>query len=402
MRRRVLQALAPAVAAVAVVGCAPAPTLPPTADSGSAPAGAAQATEAQAASAPSESPAPRLCAEVAEELPLSAQVGQLFMVGVSTAGLDETTRRAITQGRVGSVVLLENSRSGADDIRLLTAELGSLGTADLPLLIAVDQEGGRVQRLRGPGFDDIPTAVDQGAMSGDELREAAETWGEQLRRAGIHYNLAPVADVVPADLVESNAPIGALSRHYGNDAGAVGEQVAEYVSGMDAAGIRTSLKHFPGLGKVDTNTDFGAARDDVTGRDDAGLDAFRAGIDAGADSVMVSSAVFSRIDPDQEAVFSHTVITDLLRDDLGFDGVVIADDLGAARSVAGIPAAERAVRFLDAGGDLAINATPGLMADMIEATAQRAADDEDFAERVAESATRVLRLKAAAGLVDCA
>ncbi len=323
------------------------------------------------------------------------------MVGVSTSGLDETTRSAISLGRVGSVVLLGQHHLRRRRDPRLTAELGSLGTAELPLMIAVDQEGGQVQRLRGQGFDAIPAATDQGELSEGELRAASSLWGDQLSIAGVHYNLAPVADVVPADKQRSNEPIGLLSRNFGNDAPTVSRSVVEFVEGMGEAGIATSLKHFPGLGEVVTNTDFGAATDDDITADSPSLGAVPGGHRGGRGSVMVSSAVFTQIDPDVEGVFSQVIISDLLRSDLGFDGVVIADDLGAARSVAGVTPADRAVRFLDAGGDLVINADPTLMSAMIDATAAREATDEDFSERVLDSAERVLRLKASVGLVDC-
>ncbi|MHA6525853.1 glycoside hydrolase family 3 N-terminal domain-containing protein [Tessaracoccus sp. G1721] len=392
-----------ASAALLAVGCAPGPILPPGATA-TGPASIAEASPSAIPPSPTVEPEPSVttCRSLAEGLDDRTRVGQLFMVGVSTVGLDETTRSAITLGRVGSVVLLGNTTSGVAAVRELTAELGSLGTADLPLLIAVDQEGGQVQRLRGEGFDRIPPATEQGQMATGELRDASLRWGEQLGAAGVHYNLAPVADVVPAAKQGSNAPIGLLSRNYGNDADAVSRSLTEFVEGMTQAGVATSLKHFPGLGEVDANTDFDAAVDHDTTVDSASLDAFRAGIDAGAGSVMVSSAVFSLIAPDVEGVFSRAVITDLLRSDLGFDGVVIADDLGAARAVAGVAPEDRGVRFLAAGGDLVINADPTLMAAMIDATAAEAESDDAFAGQVLDSAERVLRLKASVGLVDCA
>ncbi|HSO68357.1 MAG TPA: glycoside hydrolase family 3 N-terminal domain-containing protein [Arachnia sp.] len=366
------------------------------------PSGASQAIEASPPS-PTPEPTPTLtsCRSIAEVLDGPSRVGQLFMVGVSTGGLDQTTRSAISLGRVGSVVLLGNTSSGIDGVRALTAELGSLGTAHLPLLIAVDQEGGQVQRLRGQGFDSIPAATNQGELGEGELRAASSVWGDQLRLAGVHYNLAPVADVVPANKQRSNEPIGLLSRNYGNDAPTVSRSVVEFVEGMGEAGIATSLKHFPGLGEVVTNTDFGAATDDDITGDHPSLEPFRAGIEAGASSVMISSAVFTQLDPGVEGVFSRVIISELLRSDMGFDEVVIADDLGAARSVAGITPADRAVRFLDAGGDLVINADPTLMSAMIDATAAREATDKDFSDRVLDSAERVIRLKASVGLVDC-
>ncbi|HHT13522.1 MAG TPA: glycoside hydrolase family 3 protein, partial [Propionibacterium sp.] len=298
-------------------------------------------------------------------------------------------------------VLLGNTTAGANEIRKLTLRLGSLGTSKLPLLVAVDQEGGTVQRLKGPGFSEIPPARDQGAMAPDDLEAAAAIWAGELKEAGIHYDLAPVGDLVPDAKRTTNEPIGRLKRDFGSDPALVSESVVSFIDGMRGEGLATSVKHFPGLGEVVTNTDFGAAEDTDVTRDSEHLEPFRAAIEAGVDSVMVSSAVFSQIDPDNEGVFSSAVITDLLRGDLGFDGVVIADDLGAAAAVKTVEPADRAVRFIQAGGDIVINANPRIMQAMTSATLEAAEADEEFAAQLTDSATRVLRLKSAVGLVNC-
>ena len=346
-------------------------------------------------------PAINSCAQLAESLPLERRVGQLFMVGVSTSGLDEITKTAIEETSTGSVVLLGNTINGADAIANLTEELSELGGDEVPLLIAVDQEGGQVQRLQGPGFSDMPTAVEQGQLPEGELQEKARQWGEELAKAGIHYGLAPVADVVPEEKQDSNEPIGVLRRNFGNDPEAVARSVVEFVGGMAQAGVATSLKHFPGLGQVTENTDFGVALDDDVIPDDPNWLGFTSGIEAGAASVMVSSAIFTNLDPDSEGVFSHHIITEILRIQLGFDGVVIADDLGAAEAVSDTSPADRGIRFIEAGGDIVINADPTILQEMVGASLKRADANPEFEVRVTESAVRVLQLKADVGLIEC-
>lgn len=345
---------------------------------------------------------PQACSVLAAELPLEVQVGQLFMVGVSTSGLDAATAEAITATGAGSVVLLGNSTAGAAAITEVTDAVRALGSAELPIVVAVDQEGGTVQRLKGDGFSEIPSAVEQGQLDEFELRDLAHGWADELAAAGVHFNLAPVADVVPEGKQRSNAPIGALRRNYGNDPETAARYVTEFVEGMTVAGLATSLKHFPGLGEVVENTDFDVAVDTDINPGDETWAPFVAGIDAGARSVMISSAIFSNIDPGVEGVFSSVVITEILREQLGFEGIVIADDLGAAVAVADIPAGERGVRFILAGGDVVINADPALLPEMVGAALTRAETDPAFAAQVADSATRVLELKSWLGLVDCA
>ena len=403
MRRLAPLALT-AVAALGLAACAPEPLgvyLPGEATPSPSVADGASGDSAAASAVPTPAPTTPACVVTARGLTPEEQVGQLFMLGVSTDGLDQATRSAVVDNRVGSVVLLGNSSAGQTAIRVLTAELGSLGTAALPLLVAADQEGGTVQRLKGEGFDDIPPARAQGGMDPVDLKVDAAEWGDQLKRAGVDYNLAPVADVVPESKRGTNEPIGKLRRDFGADPAEVADAVVAVVEGMSEAGVATSAKHFPGLGEVTTNTDFGAALDTDTTRESENLVPFRAAIEAGVSSVMVSSAVFEQIDPHNEGVFSSAIITDLLRGDLGFDGVVIADDLGAAKSVAEVTPGERAVRFFEAGGDLVINANPAIMSDMTEATVEKAEEDESFATRVEESTARVLQLKADAGLMTC-
>ncbi len=115
---------------------------------------------------------------------------------------------------------------------------------------------------------------------------------------------------------------------------------------------------------------------------------------------MVSSAYYARIDPDRRAAYSPTVIGGMLRGDLGFDGVVISDDLAAA-GAADLPTGTRAVRFLRAGGDLVIVGDPTQLSAMVDAVSKQAADDADFDRTVTEAARRVLALKAHRGLASC-
>ncbi|WP_077684529.1 glycoside hydrolase family 3 N-terminal domain-containing protein [Tessaracoccus aquimaris] len=308
---------------------------------------------------PSATPSPaRACLAFAESLTVQEQAGQLYMVGVSTSGLDETTRAAIRDNALGSVVLLGNTTSGSEAIRLLTAELGSVGTARLPILVSVDQEGGTVQRLQGEGFTRMPSAREQGQLPPGQLTTDATTWGKELLAAGVLYNLAPVGDVVPEDRRNTNAPVGKLKRDFGSDPDQVGAKAQEFIDGMHEAGVLTAVKHFPGLGQVETNTDFGAAEDTVTSATSPELESFRMAIDGGVDSVMVSSAVYAKIDPSTEGMFSKKIVTDLLRGDFGYDGVVISDDLGAAKSVEDVAPAERGTKFIQAGETSPSTRTP--------------------------------------------
>ena len=118
--------------------------------------------------------------------------------------------------------------------------------------------------------------------------------------------------------------------------------------------------------------------------------------------MMVSSAIYSRIDPEQQASFSAAIITTLLRESIGYRGLIVSDDLGRATQVAAVPPGQRAVRFLRAGGDIALTAEPATLGPMIDEVLSTAASDPEFAERVTEAQRRIVEAKTHLGLVPCA
>ena len=162
-------------------------------------------------------------------------------------------------------------------MRALTDAVQALATraatGRIGFFVAANQEGGLIQGLSGPGFDTIPSALDQGAMTPGALQRKAARWGRELVDAGVNLDLAPVADVVPPGTDAQNAPIGQLDRGYGHDPATVASHVTAFIAGMADAGVATSAKHYPGLGRVAGNTDFtGDVVDDMTTRHDPYLD----------------------------------------------------------------------------------------------------------------------------------
>ncbi|MGC3954445.1 MAG: glycoside hydrolase family 3 N-terminal domain-containing protein [Propionicimonas sp.] len=402
--RRPASRLAGLLLAALLAGCTAAPPppsgSPPTPPTPSATASRPSPTTAPSSPPPTTPTAPPepSCRAEAEALPLAERAGQLVMVGV-TGSLDATERRAITGSHLGAVILMGGSGRGVKRTAALTDSLA--GLADGPgLLIAADQEGGLVQRLTGPGFNTIPAAADQAELSTAQLTRRATEWGEQLARAGVQLNLAPVADVVPKANAGRNQPIAELRRGYGSDPERVSARVEAFIAGMREGGVGAAVKHFPGLGAVTGNTDFAAKVVDSTTTADSGLLLpFREAVDDRVDAVMVSSAIYRKIDPKRIASFSPAVIG-LLRD-WGYHQVVISDDLGAARAVRGVPAKQRAVRFVAAGGDLAISVEPKAAVAMAKGLVAEARKDDAFAARLTEAAARVLTLKRAHGLASC-
>jgi beta-N-acetylhexosaminidase len=328
------------------------------------------------------------------------KAAQLLMTGIRAGGMSGSQRRVLSREHPGGILLLGTSGSASDTERVVAQAVTAAGRPDgVGPLVAADQEGGKVQRLKGPGFERMPSATIQSGWSGSELTRRAHRWGDDLDAVGVDVDLAPVADVVPSSVGDRNEPIGALDRGYGSDPEKVGRHVTAFIRGMHAAEIATAIKHFPGLGRVRGNTDLSSGVvDRTTTRDDPLLGSFRAGIAAGADMVMVATATYPRIDADNRAVFSRTVIQGMLRGDLGFGGVVIADDLGNAAEVQSVPAGQRATRFVAAGGDIVITANASLTGTMIDALVAKAEQDKTFLD---QHVRRVLTLKQRHGAVTC-
>ena len=234
----------------------------------------------------------------------------------------------------------------------------------------------------------MPTAVDQGRLAPATLRADAATWGRELRAAGVDMNFAPVMDVVPAGTEQQNRPIGALQREFGNDPSTVSAHGVAFLRGMAAAGVATTAKHFPGLGRVTGNTDVAAdVVDTATTADDPYLRSFRSAIGAGVPMVMVALATYTKIDPSRLAVFSPVVMR-LLRDTEGFRGVIVSDDLGATAAVSNVPPGARAIDFLEAGGDLIVSKLVAVADRMAAAVLARTRSDPAFRAVVRDGSRR--------------
>jgi len=334
---------------------------------------------------------------------LRERVGQLLMVGISSSGPTTADADILASTRAGSVLLLGNSTASLTTIADVTARArrAARPPKGAQTLLAVDQEGGLVQRLQGAGFDRIPAAVNQARYDSRTLAAKANRWGRQLRRAGIDANLAPVADVVPEAARRRNQPIAQLRRGYGSDPQRVGAKVRAFVAGMNQANVATAVKHFPGLGLVEGNTDYESdVVDSVTRRRDRMLGGFTRGADARADMVMVSSATYRKIDANRRATFSPEVLRTMIRGDLQFRGVIISDDL-AAQAMHDLSPGNRVLRFIEAGGDVAIIGDSRIAQTAASALIDEARDDPSLARLVAASAVRVLKLKGRRGLASC-
>jgi len=403
---------------VGVVGaCAGAPGPSPSAPASegaqsSAPAGGPSPSPIAPSPGPVEAtPTPvtsaaQSCAETTlADMTEAQRIGQLFNVGLDKDRLDAASRDMIVANHLGSVWYRAKTAIGVAGVRKVADAVQKLATREatdgVHFFVAANQEGGLIQALAGPGFDTIPSAVDQGKVPPADLQARATRWGQQLLAAGVNMDFAPVADVVPPGTDAQNAPIGQLEREYGHDPTTVAAHVGAFIHGMRAAGVATTAKHFPGLGRVEGNTDFTSqVVDTVTTSDDPYLKPFARAATVHVPFVMVSLATYDRMDPDHLAAFSNTIIETMLRQVLGYGGVVISDSL-TADAVSDISPGTRAIDFIEAGGDMIVLGPIDVAVPMAQAVAARAETDAAFRARVDQSALRILSAKEAAGLLPC-
>jgi beta-N-acetylhexosaminidase len=394
-----------AVALVMLAGCSDRPVPPPAAATTTAAASAHDSASATApdpvVSATADPGSAGDCAgSIVARLTADERAGQVLMVGVPV-DTPQARLSAVSRYHLGGVFLAGRSTRGAAALR---ADIHALQAAAGPasLLVALDQEGGSVQTLKGPDFPLIPSAQRLGAGPAAALKQATTDSARRLAGIGVTMNLAPVADTVPASIGEQNPPIGHFHRQYGDDPAAVAADIRTVVGASQSAGVLTTIKHFPGLGRVRVNTDTDTgATDATTSVTDEFLEPFRAGIAARTAAVMVSSAGYPGLDRASIAPFSRPIVTGLLRERLGFTGLVVSDDLGAAAAVRSVPVGDRAVRFLRAGGDLVLTVRPDDAAPMSAAVRAAAGSSPEFAGRLTDAATHVIRAKITAGLIHC-
>lgn len=360
---------------------------------------------------PSQAPASNTPSGAAASATLAAmsleqKVGQVLMVSSPVTGADADSRYAVETLYVGNVFMKGRSTAGQAGIAAQVADIaGHISgerTAGARPFVATDQEGGLVQIMRGPGFADMPQAIEQGQLPAADLLAEATTWGQQLAAVGVNVNLAPVMDTVPsAAFAPQNAPIGAFGREFGYTPDLVASHGVAFAQGMAEAGVEATVKHFPGLGRVTLNTDVSAGvSDDITVRNDAYIEPFRAAVNAGVPWLMVSNALYPEIDAANLAPFSSVIVTDMVRGDLGFTGIIVSDDICDAVQVSAVPVAQRGVDFLGAGGTMALCTNQSLLPQMYAGLLTAAQGDPAFAAKVDAAALVVLTAKADKGLLN--
>lgn len=329
-------------------------------------------------------------------MPLEDKVAGLFIVtpeaitGVTTAiQAGEGTQAALNEYALGGLIYFDKNIVDKEQLKLMLSSTVSMSR--YPIFLAVDEEGGSVSRVARSGIDVIQVG-DMASIgeSGDTAQayEAGVNIGEYLNELGFNLDFAPVADVAGS----GNGVMG--DRVFGSDARLVGDMVSNVVDGMEGTGISSCLKHFPGIGDTDSDTHDGRVETTKTLDEMRASDfiPFQAGIEAGADFVMVSHVTVSAVDGDAlPSSLSKTMMTDVLRNELGFQGVIITDALNMSAITEYYTTEEAAVKAIVAGADMLLMPDDFYAAyDAVLAAVQDGTIPE---ERIDESLDRIYRVK---------
>ena len=315
-------------------------------------------------------------------LTLEQQVGQTVILRFAGPTPPAYVLRALREQRTAGVILFRDNVVDPTQLRALTSRLRAAGGRPI---VAVDQEGGAIRIL--PWAPPARSAPEQAAAGtvGSDAKAAARA----LRASGITVTLAPVGDV-------PSVPGAALAaRSFSSNAVETSAAIAAAVRGWRAGGVAATAKHFPGLGGARENTDDAPVtiRRTRAELEQVDLPPFAAAIRAGVPLVMAGHARYPALDSRRIASQSQPILHDLLRERLGFRGVVVTDSMEAAASLATGPLTGSAIRAVRAGADLVLLTGRGSYTPVYRALLAEARRSPSFRARVEESAVRVLALK---------
>lgn len=325
---------------------------------------------------------------------IDTRIGRLFMVGIPGPQLDAGSEALIRDYCVGGVILF--SRNIQDPIQLATLcndlQDRAMHYHGIPLFLAVDQEGGRVARLQEP-FTQFPgnTAIGEDQDPVGRAKEFAGVTAREMRLVGLNMNLAPVVDVRRGEPEKH-----LVGRTFSDDPEKVALLGQTVVKELQGNGVMAVAKHFPGLGKtsLDPHHDLPTINMDSKELEEINLPSFKAAVSAGVCAIMTSHAIYPHLEPELPATLSPRVLTTLLRKSLGFQGLIITDDLemGAIDKKWGVP--QGAAASFEAGADiLLICKDQNKVLESIEILRKKLIRGEISFQRLQESVERIEKTK---------
>jgi len=337
--------------------------------------------------------------EQINKMSLEQKIGQLVIVGVEGYESDLNTQKFIEEFYVSGFILFQRNISDPNQLVSLINSLKETNAAnEIPLFLAIDEEGGRVSRLPKELLKAPAAAVIGRQNNGDLSSEIGRLIGEQLQSFGLNMNFAPVLDI---NSNPANPVIG--DRSFGNDPKLVSDLGVRTMQGLQAQNIIAVVKHFPGHGDtaVDSHLGLPVLNHDLNRLKSFELIPFQTALKNNADAVMMAHILLPQIDQENPCSFSPQIITGLLREQMGFGGVVITDDLTMGAIAENYNIGEAAVKAIQAGSDLVLICHDyDRQVEVLEALLAAARNGTIPTERIDQSLYRILRLKAKYKLAD--
>ncbi len=342
--------------------------------------------DVKARNLPVEPPSP--VEEILKNMSLKEKIGQMVMIGVYGNSINDDIRFLLAQYHMGGIIFFDRNMDSKAQVRKFAEDLNLVAVEKVPLFIAVDEEGGIVSRMK---HDLTPPPSQEEIGYGGNPADAfnyAKLNAQNLKDIGINLNFAPVADVGTQD-----------TRSFSSDAEIVAEFVSNAAKGYEDAGLFYCLKHFPGIGRgvVDSHQDVStidASKEILDAEDLLPFKKIIAEQDNSKFMIMVSHLKYSALDAENSATLSPAIMTDLLRNELGFTGVVITDDLDMGAIANHIDANDIGVQAVLAGADILLSCHEYDTQQKIYVSILNAVESGEISqERIDESVRRILKMK---------
>jgi beta-N-acetylhexosaminidase len=326
---------------------------------------------------------------------IEKMAGQMVVCSPEGAGTDTQLVRLIEGNQVGGVILFRRNCPDADRVRMLIDAMQR--RAHIPLLVMIDQEGGRVRRLTESVFE-LPSARDLAQLPEARVDHEVGLLASRLSELGINCNLIPVLDV---DSNPDNPVIG--DRAFGRDGDTVWRYAKVILDAQARHGVIGCGKHFPGHGDTDKDShlELPVVRHDIARLQAVEIEPFKKAVAADVPMLMSAHVLYPALDPDEPASLSRPILTDLLRGELGYEGVVVTDDLEMKAISGRYPTEELTRRLVEAGNDLLLVCHTYSLAQEIHRSLVRLVERGDISElRLKTSYDRILNLKRRFGLLE--
>ena len=326
---------------------------------------------------------------------LDDKIGRLFMAGIPGPELDDGTKALIRDHALGGIILFARNIKNPLQLASLCTNLQEVAMEHqgIPLFLAIDQEGGRVARLPAP-FTLFPgnSAIGNDPRAEERAVEFGVTTAREMTLVGLNMNMAPVVDV------RRGEPERHLDgRIFSEDPEKVALLGQCVVRSLQESGVMAVAKHFPGLGRatLDPHHHLPTIEAEIKEIEETHLPPFRAAIEQGVSAVMTSHALYPALDPEYPGTLSHKIVTGLLREKLGFEGLIVTDDLEMGAIKRGWGVAKGAVAAFEAGNDLLLICEDQvLVLEAMESLRDRLLRGEIPLKRLHQSVERIMAAKA--------